>query len=74
MSVRIEPVRGVAGRALLEVTDDSPEGFADLTHAYTLFAESAKKGDPLKRGPFNLGEKLVLAISDTVQIATTTGT
>ncbi len=74
VSVRIEPVRGVAGRALLEVTDDSPEGFADLTHAYTLFAESAKKGDPLKRGRFNLGEKLVLAISDTVQIATTTGT
>jgi hypothetical protein len=44
--VRIEPVRGVAGRVLLEVTDDSPEGFADLTHAYTLFLESAKKGDP----------------------------
>ena len=43
------------------VVDDKPEGFADLTHAYTLFAESAKKTDPTKRGRFNLGEKLVIA-------------
>jgi 3-(3-hydroxy-phenyl)propionate hydroxylase len=32
---------------------------SDLTHAFTLFAESAKKGDAEKRGRFNLGEKLV---------------
>lgn len=25
--------------------DDSPDDFADLAHAFTLFAESAKKGD-----------------------------
>jgi len=74
VSVRIESLPDAAGRTLLEVTDDSPEGFADLAHAYTLFAESVKKGDPLKRGRFNLGEKLVLAISDKVQLATTTGT
>lgn len=58
----------------LTVTDDSPEGFANLAHAYTLFAESTKKGRSDQRGRFNLGEKLVIAICDYVQIATTKGT
>ena len=43
------------------VEDNDPEGFADLAHAYTLFAESDKKSDAKKRGRFNIGEKLVLA-------------
>jgi len=32
----------VPGRPLADLTvaDDSPEGFRDLTHAYTLFADS----------------------------------
>lgn len=58
----------------LTVEDDNPEGFADLAHAYTLFAESAKKSDPTKRGRFNLGEKLVIAVCETASIATTKGT
>jgi hypothetical protein len=58
----------------LTVEDDSAEGFADLTHAYTLFAPSAKRADPLKRGQFNLGEKLVLAVCDQASISTTKGT
>lgn len=58
----------------LTVEDDNPEGFRDLTHAYTLFAESAKKGTATKRGRFNLGEKLVIAICDRAEIATTKGT
>jgi hypothetical protein len=62
------------GRAVLSVLDDAPEGFADLTHAYTLFAESKKKDNPEQRGRFNLGEKLVIAICDRVQVATTKGT
>lgn len=62
------------GKAKIRVEDDSPEGFADLTHAYRLFAESAKKADATKRGRFNLGEKLVIAVCDSVEIATTTGT
>lgn len=61
------------GRAWLEVWDDSPEGFQDLAHAYTLFAESKKKGDAEKRGRFNLGEKLVIAIADELEIYTTKG-
>src|ERR1700679_1126264 len=52
----------VPGRPLadLAVEDDSPEGFRDLTHAYTLFAESYKRGNPEQRGQYNFGEKLVL--------------
>lgn len=57
----------------LTVTDDSPDGFHDLSHAWTLFAESKKKSDPTKRGRFNLGEKLVLALCHRAQITTTTG-
>lgn len=59
--------------AWLRVEDDAPNGFADLTHAFTLFAESKKKTDPTKRGRFNLGEKLVLAICSEAKIVTTTG-
>lgn len=62
------------GKYEMIVEDNSPEGFADLTHAYTLFAESAKKKHAEKRGRFNLGEKLVIAVCDYVQIATTKGT
>jgi hypothetical protein len=57
----------------LTVTDDNPEGFANLAHAFTLFAESSKKGDATKRGRFNAGEKLVLAMCDEASITTTTG-
>jgi hypothetical protein len=60
-------------RALLVVEDDAPEGFKDLSHAFTLFAESGKKANPQQRGRFNLGEKLVLALCDEVTIQTTQG-
>ncbi len=60
-------------QARLAVEDDAPEGFKDLRHAFTLFADSAKKANPEQRGRFNLGEKLVLAISDQVSIRTTKG-
>lgn len=56
------------------VEDDDPDGFKNLTHAFTLFAESEKKVDATKRGRFNLGEKLVLALCDQAIISTTTGT
>jgi hypothetical protein len=66
----------IDGRPLVEVIveDDDPEGFVDITHAYTLYAESTKKGDPEKRGRFNLGEKLVLAACKEASIATVKGT
>src|ERR1051326_3150648 len=66
----------VPGRPLAELTveDDGPEGFRDLAHAYTLFAESYKRGNPEQRGQFNLGEKMVLAVCESASIATTKGT
>lgn len=64
------------GRKPIEISvmDDDPDGFENLKHAYTLFAESEKKSDPNKRGRFNLGEKLVLAVCEKAQIQTTKGT
>lgn len=66
----------VPGRPLADLTveDDSPEGFKDLSHAYTLFADSYKRSNPEQRGQFNFGEKLVLAICERASISTTTGT
>jgi hypothetical protein len=66
----------VPGRPLADLTveDDSPEGFRDLSHAYTLFAESYKRGNPEQRGQFNLGEKMVLAVCESASISTTKGT
>lgn len=74
VEVTLSPIPG--GRSLyrLIVTDDDPHGFKDLSHAFTLFAESNKKGEAQKRGRFNLGEKLVLAVCDSASIASTTGT
>ena len=72
IDITLEPVTG-APKIWLTVTDDSPQGFLDLSHAYTLFAPSAKKGDVKKRGRFNFGEKLVLAVCDEAEIWTTTG-
>lgn len=74
--VRVAIIRAIEspGSYRLIVEDDDPEGFADLTHAYTVFAPSTKKGDVLKRGRFNLGEKLVLALCDEASISTTKGT
>lgn len=66
----------VAGRPLADLTveDDSSEGFRDLAHAYTLFAESYKRADPEQRGQYNFGEKLVLAVCEQANISTTKGT
>lgn len=62
------------GYVELKVVDDNLKGFARLTDAFTLFAESLKKKDPTQRGRFNLGEKLVLALCKHAEIASTTGT
>ena len=58
------------GRGLhsVAVEDDDPNGWEDITDAYTLFASSKKKSDPTKRGRFNLGEKLVLAVCKEAEI------
>lgn len=72
VEVELTPLPGVPV-VHVRVVDDDPDGFKDLSHAFTLFAESAKKGDAEKRGRFNLGEKLVLALCDEAEICSTTG-
>ncbi len=66
----------VPGRPLADLTveDDAPEGFKDLSHAYTLFAESYKRANPDQRGRYNIGEKFVLAVCESASISTTKGT
>ena len=60
--------------ARLVVEDDDPDGFVEIAHAYTLFADSEKKADAEKRGRFNIGEKYVIAVCEQATIYTTTGT
>jgi hypothetical protein len=69
----LEPPKGKPGLAELVVEDDDPDGFTDISHAYTLFAESEKKADAEKRGRFNVGEKYVVAVCEQAVIDTTTG-
>lgn len=61
-------------QAELSVEDDSPEGWADLADAFTMFKRSRRGGDADKRGRFCLGEKLVLALCHSATISTMQGT
>lgn len=70
--VSLKPVPGKA-MATLVVHDDAPEGFSDLRHAFTLYADNRKRANPEKRGRFNYGEKQVLALCGAATIETTTG-
>lgn len=72
VEIEIEKPRG-SRLVNITVRDDDPNGFTNLAHAFTLFAPSEKKDQPEKRGRFNLGEKLVLALCQSAEIRTTTG-
>ncbi len=63
----------LSGKATIIVEDDSAEGFVDLSHAYTLFADTRKRSNPNVRGRFNLGEKQVIVLCDYVRIISTKG-
>ncbi len=71
--IAVSLTRPAGGRSELVVTDDSPDGFKNLAHAYTLYAPSSKKADPKQRGRFNQGEKAVLALCEEAWITSTTG-
>lgn len=71
--VTLDPMPGKRGLCRLTVEDDSPDGFHDLSHAYTMFAPSKKKADATKRGLFNVGEKLVLAQCRSARVTSTKG-
>jgi len=62
------------GIARVTVLDDNPAGFKNLSDAFTLFQKTAKRGDPSKRGRFNIGEKQVLSLCNEAKIKTTKGT
>ncbi len=64
------------GRPVCQITviDNSPEGFQDLTSVYTMFKDSKKAPDPTKRGRFEMGEKLVLALALRAEVCSTKGT
>jgi hypothetical protein len=72
----IVDIKWNSGKVLLSVEDDSPEGFRNIEHAYTLFADTYKRSSPIHRGKYNIGEKLVLAIclNHGATISTTKGT
>lgn len=72
IEVTLEPSE-TRGHYILRVEDDSPDGFADLAHAWTMFAFSPKAKNPEKRGRFDVGEKFVLALCKWAEIASTTG-
>lgn len=72
VSVQLVPEPGKPQVTII-VEDDAPDGFADLRHAWTLFAPSRKRVNAEARGRFNLGEKLVLALCAEASIETTTG-
>lgn len=57
----------------LTITDDSPEGFRDISHAYTLFADTYKRRDPEKRGKYNFGEKESFSVCEKIKLTTTKG-
>lgn len=68
-TVRLARARG--GKAAeLSVEDDSPLGFTNLDSSFTLFAPSERRGEPLARGRFGIGEKIALALFDSAEIAT----
>ena len=59
----------VRGTTSIVVTDDGP-GFQDITHAWTLMAPTPKRGQPDKRGRFNLGEKTLISVARSASIET----
>jgi hypothetical protein len=71
-AVTLEPVPGVP-HVRLRIVDDDPEGFHDLTHAWTLYAPSERKTDAQKHGRWNAGCKLVLARCVSAVVVSTTG-
>ena len=72
VAIELTPVAGEPYATI--AVHDNGEGFADLSHAFTMFAKSSRAGHAEKRGRFNLGEKLVLAVCRSGWIATRSGT
>lgn len=61
------------GISTLTCIDNSTVGFSNLDKAHEMYRESAKKGNPLLRGKFNLGEKFVVALCNESSITSMSG-
>ena len=72
VSVEIHPIAS-SPYCKLVVQDNSPKGWEDLNHAFTMFSRSNRADKAEKRGRFNLGEKLVLACCRSATIETMHG-
>lgn len=73
VSMKLERVPGTPNVRLI-VSDDSPDGFADLRDAHTLFGSaSGKRAAAEKRGRWSLGDKLVLSLASEATIISTKG-
>jgi hypothetical protein len=72
VSVEITAITGVP-QVWLTVTDDDPQGFQRLSDIHTLFATSLRGDDPEKRGRFNAGCKMVLALCEEATVISTKG-
>lgn len=58
----------------VSVTDDSPNGWYDLAHVFTMFAPSYKAAHAEQRGRWCSGDKMVLAIARCAHVETMDGT
>jgi hypothetical protein len=72
VEIILEPEEGVP-LATVVVRDDAPDGFTDLSLAWTVFGESTRKKSAEKRGRYCLGDKLVLALCTEASIISTKG-
>jgi len=71
--VDISLTKPLNGKSTLICKDNAPNGYADLNTSFVMFAPSYKKADAEKRGRFNIGEKLVLALCHEASITSTSG-
>lgn len=71
--VDITLTKPISGKSTLTCRDNAPKGYANLNTSFVMFAPSYKKTDANKRGRFNIGEKLVLALCHEASITSTSG-
>jgi hypothetical protein len=74
VAITLTPIEGRRGAFAFSIEDNATTGFRRLSDAWTMFASSYKKADATKRGRFNLGDKLFLALCESARITSTTGT
>ena len=58
------------GETTLVTVEDDGSGFSDIADAYTLMGHTDKRGQPTKRGRFNIGEKDVISVAIEAEVET----